>query len=136
VDVQDLVGDLADRLDHRKPERQIRTKWLSITSTCIASELGTLSIAVCRFAKSADRMLGMILGATVETLVGPRLAEVGREHRVGTVSMRPELQVRPKSSIRNLGQQLASWNHLDVAVYGEGSFSTSVVSRRCGEQVR
>jgi hypothetical protein len=30
----------------------------------MASELGTDSMAVCRFAKSADKMLGMILGAT------------------------------------------------------------------------
>jgi hypothetical protein len=28
----------------------------------MASELGTESMAVCRFAKSADKMLGMILG--------------------------------------------------------------------------
>ena len=46
------------------PSVRLGTKWLSITSTCTASELGTDSIAVCRFAKSADKMLGMILRAT------------------------------------------------------------------------
>ena len=46
------------------PRVRLGTKWLSITSTCSPSELGTDSIAVCRLAKSADSRLGMILVAT------------------------------------------------------------------------
>src|SRR6188472_874389 len=102
------------------PSVRFGTKWLSITSTCIASELGTLSIAVCRFAKSAERMLGMILGATMPTLMGAGFAEIARKHRVRAVSMRPELQIRAQCGVGHLGQQLCGRNHLDVATYSEG----------------
>ena len=97
---------------------------LSITSTCIASELGTDSIADCRFAKSADKMLGMILRATVSTLVPTQvlagLAQIGRKHGIGAVPVWPELKVRTESSVGNLGQQLRCRNQLDVGAYREG----------------
>src|SRR6187200_1066722 len=99
------------------PSVRFGTKWLSITSTWMASELGTDSIAVCRFAKSADRRLGMILMATMPTLVLTNLTKVTREHRVGAVSVRPELQVRPECRVGNLRQQLCCRNDLDIAAY-------------------
>ena len=46
------------------PSVRLGTKWLSITSTCIASALGMDSMADCRLAKSADNRLGMIRMAT------------------------------------------------------------------------
>src|SRR5215211_7228372 len=102
------------------PRVRFGTKWLSMTSTCIASELGTDSMAVCRFAKSADKMLGMILTATDPTLVLPTLPKVGRKHGVSAVAVRPELQVGPEFGSFHVGQQLSRWNHLDISAYGEG----------------
>ena len=46
------------------PRVRFGTKWLSITSTCSPSALGTDSIAACRLAKSAESRLGMMRGAT------------------------------------------------------------------------
>ena len=47
-----------------RPSVRLGTKWLSITSTCSPSALGTDSMADCRLAKSADSRLGMMRGAT------------------------------------------------------------------------
>ena len=46
------------------PRVRLGTKWLSITSTCSPSALGTDSMAACRLAKSADSRLGRMRGAT------------------------------------------------------------------------
>ncbi len=78
------------------PSVRFGTKWLSITSTCIASELGTDSIAVCRFAKSADRMLGMILRATMPTLVFGEIA------RAAVLDERASSQTREQSASEGL----------------------------------
>ena len=55
------------RLDHRQPEGQVRTKWLSITSTCSQSALRPRRRPRRPAgAKSADRMLGAIWMPTPE----------------------------------------------------------------------
>ena len=116
------ILSVALRMDSTTGSPSVRfgTKWLSITSTCMASELGTDSIAVCRFAKSADKMLGMILRATVSTLVSADLAQIGRKHGISAVPVRPELQVRTESGVRNLGQQFRRRDHLDVSANPDG----------------
>jgi hypothetical protein len=65
-------------------------------------------------------MLGMILMATKPTLVSAGFAEIAREHRVGAVSVGPELQVRPQGGAGNLRQQLRRRNYFNVCAYGKG----------------
>src|SRR3954466_533402 len=88
---------------------RLGTKWPSITSTCSQSAPVTESAASASRAKSAERMLGAIIGsAPPETTVwGPAAAAVpagtgrpargsiapeqGAEHRIGAVPVWPEL---------------------------------------------
>ena len=45
-----------------RPRVRFGTKWLSITSTWIQSDVGTAASSSASRAKSADRMLGAIIG--------------------------------------------------------------------------
>ena len=47
------------------------------------------------------------------------LAEIGAEHGIGAVPLRPELQVRTEAGVWNLRQQLRCRNQLYVSADGE-----------------
>src|ERR1700758_4817689 len=76
------------------PMVRFGTKWLSMTSTCNQSAPSTAAAWSARRAKSAARIDGAINGGDVRfTLI--RLAQRGREHRVGAVTVWPQLHVQP-----------------------------------------
>src|SRR6476620_12255704 len=58
-----------------RPRERFGTKWLSITSTCTASAVLILWSSDWRFAKSAERMLGLMQQWAMDVLV---VALVGR----------------------------------------------------------
>src|SRR5438067_902653 len=88
---------------------RLGTKWASMTSTCSQSAVATASACSPSRAKSADRMLGAIIGS------GPTAGSLGsgadltanqcEEHRICAVAVRPELHGRAVTELREAGQQ-------------------------------
>src|SRR3954462_9652983 len=101
------------------------TKWLSMTSTWTQSASPTAMTSSASRAKSADRMLGDICTANADCPFRPvcraaaerslrlgRVATVTRTqqregHRVGAVSVRPQLYIRPGAERRHRRQRAA-----------------------------
>ena len=75
------------------PRVRFGTKWLSITSTCSQSAPVTTAASSASRAKSAARIDGAISGCAMDSPYFER----GGEHRIGAVSVRPQLHVWPVS---------------------------------------
>src|SRR5690606_10642502 len=79
-----------------KPKVRLGTKWLSMTSTWTASAVWMRSSSAARFAKSADRIDGLIralgMGAPWNTRTWLSFfGQDGHEHGIRAVHMRPQL---------------------------------------------